>query len=136
MKRQLFRTLVIASFATMACNAGAENSTPRELPNGSTPAMGTQNGTPAQTPPAAGYQSSPGAYPATGNSQSMRGRMTNDQMRDYMDARKSCASQPAPQMEMCNNDTAKCKMMMNAMHPHTNVMKSMKGMCDMKGMKM
>ena len=39
-------------------------------------------------------------------------------------------------MEMCNNDTAKCKMMMNAMHPHQNVMKSMKGMCDMKGMKM
>jgi hypothetical protein len=107
MKRQLLSALAIASFATMACNAGAENSTPRELPNGTTPAMGTQNGTPAQTPPATGYQSPPGAYPAPGNSQSMRGRMTNDQMRDYMDARKSCASQPAPQMEMCNNDVNK-----------------------------
>ncbi len=39
-------------------------------------------------------------------------------------------------MEMCNDDTAKCKMMMNSMLPHPNVMKAMKGMGDMKGMKM
>jgi len=107
MKRQLLRSLIIASFATMACSAGAENATPRELPNGQTPAMGTQNGTAAQTPPAMDSQAGTSAYPAAGNSQTMRGRMTNEQMRDYMDARKSCASQSAPQMEMCNNEVNK-----------------------------
>jgi hypothetical protein len=107
MKHQLLRTLIVASFATMACSAGAENATPRELPNGATPTTGTQNGTPAQTPPAGSYQSGTSAYPSTGNSQAMRGRMTNEQMRDYMDARKACGSQPAPQMEICNNDVNK-----------------------------
>ncbi len=37
-------------------------------------------------------------------------------------------------MEMCDADGAKCTMMMEAMQPHPNVMKSMKGMCDMNMM--
>lgn len=39
-------------------------------------------------------------------------------------------------MEMCNTDTSMCKMMMSSMQTQPNVMKSMKGMCDMPGMKM
>ena len=95
----------------MACSAGAENATPRELPNGATPPTGTQNGTPAQTPTPQSLQAPTnlGATTSslTGNSQTMRSRMTNEQMRDYMDARKACGSQPAPQMEMCNNEVNK-----------------------------
>ncbi|MDZ4679033.1 MAG: hypothetical protein SH848_15695 [Saprospiraceae bacterium] len=37
-------------------------------------------------------------------------------------------------MEMCDADQSKCHMMMGAMQPHSNVMKSMKGMCDMNMM--
>jgi len=38
-------------------------------------------------------------------------------------------------MEMCDTDPAKCKMMMGAMQSHSNVMNSIKGMCDMEHMK-
>ena len=38
-------------------------------------------------------------------------------------------------MEMCDADPAKCKMMMGSMRSHSNVMKSVKGMCDMEHMK-
>jgi len=34
-------------------------------------------------------------------------------------------------MEMCDADQSKCNMMMGAMQPHPNVMRSMKGMHDM-----
>ncbi len=39
-------------------------------------------------------------------------------------------------MAMCEADSSMCKMMMKSMKEHPNVMKSMKGMEDMKGMKM
>ena len=39
-------------------------------------------------------------------------------------------------MEKCKSDPAMGKMMMTSMKSHPNVMKSMQGMCDMKGMKM
>ena len=38
-------------------------------------------------------------------------------------------------MEMCDMDQSKCNMMMGSMQSHPNVMKSIQGMCDMKGMK-
>ncbi len=37
-------------------------------------------------------------------------------------------------MAMCDADSSMCTMMMGAMQPHPNVMKSMKGMCDMNMM--
>jgi len=101
MNRQLLRTLVIASFATIACNASAENATPRELPS-ATPAPGAQNGSPAEAPPATAYPSTTNAYPS--NSPGMRGRMTEQQIREYMDARQACNSRPTPQLESCTND--------------------------------
>jgi len=39
-------------------------------------------------------------------------------------------------MDMCDADSSKRNMMMGAMHSRPNVMKSMEGMCDMKGMNM
>ena len=39
-------------------------------------------------------------------------------------------------MAMCDADSSMCKMMMTSMKEHPNMMKSMKGMEDMKGMKM
>lgn len=67
--------------------------------------------------------------------------MSSDNMMDkMMDMCKAdsamCKKMMDKTMKMCNDDTAKCKMMMNAMLPHPNVMKAMKGMGDMKGMKM
>ena len=97
MKRTLMHALVISSFATLACNAGAQNAAPRELPPGS-PAAGAQNGTPVETPRARTSQPGMNSPNAQGN------RMTDDQIRSYVDARKSCSSQPANQMEACNND--------------------------------
>lgn len=38
-------------------------------------------------------------------------------------------------MEMCDADTSKCEMMKSSMQSKSNVMKSMKGMCDMDNMK-
>lgn len=67
----------------------------------------------------------------------MSGDNMMDKMMDMCKADSAmCKKMMGKTMEMCNNDTAKCKMMMNSMHPHPNVMKSMKGMCDMKGTKM
>ena len=106
MKRQLLRTLIIASFATMAFNAGAENATPRELPS-ATPMPGTQNGSPAEAPPATTYRPTINAYPSTDNSPGMRGHMTEQQMREYMDARRACDSQPTQQIASCTNDVNK-----------------------------
>lgn len=104
MNRQLLRTLIIASFATMSFNAGAENATPRELPS-ATPTPGTQNGSPAEAPPATTYQPTINAYPPTDNSSGMtRGRMTEQQIREYVDARQACNSRPASQFASCTND--------------------------------
>lgn len=67
----------------------------------------------------------------------MSGDNMMDKMMDMCKADSTmCKKMMGKTMEMCNNDSAKCKMMMNEMKPHPNVMKSMKGMCDMKGMKM
>jgi hypothetical protein len=46
-----------------------------------------------------------------------------------------CKMMMGKTMEMCDADPAKCKMMMGSMQSHPNVMKSMKGMCDMENMK-
>ena len=45
-----------------------------------------------------------------------------------------CKMMMGKTMAMCDADSSKCTMMMGAMQPHPNVMKSMKGMCDMKMM--
>ena len=39
-------------------------------------------------------------------------------------------------MDMCNTDSSKCSMMMGSMKTHPKMMESMKGMSDMKKMKM
>jgi len=66
--------------------------------------------------------------------------MQGEMMGTMMDMCKSndamCAMMMGKTMDMCDADSTKCKMMMSSMQSHPNVMKSMQGMCDMKGMKM
>jgi hypothetical protein len=88
MKRQLIQTFIVGSFAAIAFNAGAQYTSP--------------SGT-AQNPPA-GTMTSPSGTNAMTNT---RTRMTDDQIREYMNARNACASQPAPQQESCNSDLNK-----------------------------
>lgn len=66
--------------------------------------------------------------------------MQGEMMGTMMDMCKSddamCAMMMGKTMDMCDADSTKCKMMMSSMQSHPNVMKSMQGMCDMKGMDM
>jgi hypothetical protein len=96
MKRQLLYSLVIASFATLAASAGAQNATPRELPPGTSPAnppANVQNGSPVGTTPSM----------ADTNSQPNKARMNSEQTRAYIDARQACTSQPMAQWDACND---------------------------------
>ncbi len=75
-----------------------------------------------------------------GGAMSMNMHMNEDMMNKMME---KCKNDPAmgkmmmdKTMAMCNADSAMCKMMMGSMESQANVMKSMQGMCDMKGMKM
>ncbi len=66
--------------------------------------------------------------------------MNPDMMGNMMEMCKTdssmCKKMMSMCMDMCEADQSKCDMMMGAMHGHSKVMKSMEGMCDMKGMKM
>lgn len=66
--------------------------------------------------------------------------MQGDMMGKMMEMCKSdssmCKMMMDETMAMCDADQGKCNMMMTSMKSHPNVMKSMKGMCDMEGMKM
>jgi hypothetical protein len=105
MNRKLLHTLIVASFATLAFNAGAENATPRELPPGTVTTTPTQNGSPVGTTTTQTGTNQPGVNtaPVGTNSQNMKSRMTAEQMREYMDARNACGSQGA-KMETCNTE--------------------------------
>lgn len=105
MKRTLLHTLIVASFATLAFNAGAENATPRELPAGTAATAPTENGSPVGTTTTQTGTSQPGmnTAPMGTNSQNMKSRMTAEQMREYMDARNACGTRGA-QMETCNTE--------------------------------
>ncbi len=66
----------------------------------------------------------------------MQGNMM-DKMTDMCKMDSSmCKMMMSKTMAMCDADQSKCTMMMGSMQSHPNVMKSMQGMCDMKGMKM
>ena len=66
--------------------------------------------------------------------------MQGDMMGKMMEMSKSdssmCKMMMNETMAMCDADQSKCNMMMTAMKSHPNVMKSVKEMCDMEGMKM
>ncbi len=57
--------------------------------------------------------------------------MMDKMMSGCKDDTSMCKMMMGKTMEMCNMDESKCDMMMGCMKSHTNVMKSMKGMCDM-----
>ena len=65
--------------------------------------------------------------------------MNENMMNKMMDMCKTdsamCKMMMNKTMAMCDADSSMCKMMMTSMQAHPNMMKSMKGMGDMKGMK-
>lgn len=71
---------------------------------------------------------------------SMTMPMDENMMNKMMDKCKTdptmCKMMMDKTMAMCDADSSMCKMMMSSMKEHPNLMKSMKGMDDMKGMKM
>ena len=69
------------------------------------------------------------------NNPSMMGMHMDKMMNMCKDDSSMCKMMLGKTMEMCDADSAKCKMMMGSMQSHPNVMKSMKGMCDMHNMK-
>jgi len=62
------------------------------------------------------------------NNDSCKHMMMESMMAMCKDDTAMCKKMMGKTMEMCDKDTAKCKMMMGCMHPHTNVMKAVKGM--------
>lgn len=71
----------------------------------------------------------------TGDTMMQQDMMTK--MMDMCDTDSSmCKIVMGKMMDMCDTDQSKCNMMMGSMQSHAHVMKSMQGMCDMKGMKM
>jgi hypothetical protein len=75
-----------------------------------------------------------------GGAMSMEMPMNEDMMNKMMEKCKNdptmCKMMMDKTMAMCDADSSMCKMMMTSMKEHPNLMKSMKGMDDMKGMKM
>lgn len=70
------------------------------------------------------------------NDHTMQAEMMEKTMANCKMDPAMCKSMMDKTMEMCDADQSRCDMMMGAMKPHPNVMKSMKGMCDMEGMNM
>ena len=104
MRNKLVQSLLVASLATLAATAGAQNATPREpTPGQVQPQNGSPVGTTTATEPAITpqynanlpyWQSTPGS----------RARFSDDQMSAYIDARQACAGQPLTQQAPCNDD--------------------------------
>lgn len=69
------------------------------------------------------------------NDQAMQMDMMNSMMSMCKSDTAMCKMMMDKTMEMCDMDQSKCNMMMGSMQSHPNVMKSIQGMCDMKGMK-
>ncbi len=70
------------------------------------------------------------------NDPAMQMEMMNNMMSMCNSDTAMCKMMMGKTMEMCDMDPSKCSMMMGSMQSRPNVMKSMQGMCDMKGMKM
>jgi hypothetical protein len=71
-----------------------------------------------------------------GGDKGMQGAMMGNMMSMCKSDSSMCKKMMSETMAMCDADAGKCKMMMSSMESHPNVMKSVEGMCEMKGMKM
>lgn len=71
-----------------------------------------------------------------GGDKEMQGAMVDNMMSMCKSDDAMCKMMMDETMAMCDADTSKCKMMMASMESHPNVMKSMEGICQMKGMNM
>ena len=99
MRNQLLNSLLAASLATLTISAFAQNATPREpTPGQANPITGTpQNGSPVGTTPSAAPMQ-PNMQPGT------RARLTDEQIRAYIDARQSCSTQTGAAMQTCTDE--------------------------------
>jgi hypothetical protein len=66
---------------------------------------------------------------------SMKEMHMNMMMNMCKDDSSMCKMMMGKTMEMCEADSTKCKMMKSSMQSHSNVMRSMKGMCHMDSLK-
>ena len=100
-RNKLIESLLVASLATLAATAGAQNAAPREPTPGQ---VQPQNGSPVgTTEPAINPQynaNSPYSQPMPGS----QAGLFDDQVQAYLDARQACASQPLLQQGACNDD--------------------------------
>ncbi len=71
-----------------------------------------------------------------GGDKGMQGAMMGNMMSMCKSDSSMCKMMMNETMAMCDADAGKCKMMMASMESHPNVMKSVEGMCEMKGMNM
>lgn len=71
-----------------------------------------------------------------GGDKRMQGAMMGNMMSMCKSDSSMCKMMMNETMAMCDADQGKCNMMLGAMQSHPNVMKSMKGICNMEGMKM
>jgi hypothetical protein len=114
MRNKLLNSLMAAAIATITVSAVAQNATPREpTPGQAAPITGTtQNGSPVGTTPSTS-PTSPGMnsqYNTTTPGSTMNNmapgtnaRMTNEQMREYIEARRACSLQTGAQAQACND---------------------------------
>lgn len=113
MRNKLLNSLMAATIATIAVSAVAQNATPREpTPGQAAPITGTtQNGSPVGTTPSTApmspgmnsqYNTTPGSN-MNGTMTGTNARMTNEQMREYIEARRACSLQTGAQAQACND---------------------------------
>src|SRR6266851_4441760 len=92
-RNTIVRSLLVASLATLAASAGAQNATP--TPGQAQPLTGTtQNGS-MDSQSNTQYNTILPTAPQQG---------MDDQMKAYQDARRACAGQAQAQQAACNDD--------------------------------
>jgi len=119
MKNRLLYTALLALCTSVAINAGAQSTSPGGTAPGVTPssppstvttpgtvngtAPGTVNGTTPGTMNRNGATMGTTPGTTTPNGTMTTGRMSDADIRAYMDARNACSSQPAEQQQACND---------------------------------
>lgn len=107
MKRQMqsvfFATIAATAFSVVAqtttapATSGAQQGT-----TAGSPSSDTHPATPSTAGGAPGYQSAPPASPTMGSpSPNTRSKMTDEEIRQYVSARRDCNAQPATQQASC-----------------------------------
>jgi len=113
MNNRILYAAVLALCASVAVNAGAQTMSPGSTTPGMKPAPSTVTppGTVSGATPGTVTGTTPGALNRDGtmpgtvmpNGATTKSRMSDTDIRAYMDARNACASQPADQQQACSD---------------------------------